>query len=231
VPEAGMSVPEDEREYLVIIGDIRGSRQLPRRAELQKLMEAELERINEEFRESLESGFVITLGDEFQGMLKRPEDAVAVLGALDSAFVLEMPVRYGLGLGAVATEVRDLAVGMDGPCFHRAREAVQRGKRDDRWATVSGFEDDDRTINALLRLVGDIRSRWTEVQRETVEHARRARTQREVAAARGVHESAVSQALKAALHESLLEAEQAVTELLRRHGGQRRDDGAEEEER
>jgi hypothetical protein len=95
---------------------------------------------------------------------------------------------------------------------------VERGKREGRWATVSGFGDDDRPVNALLRLAGDVRSRWTDVQRETVEHARSARTQREVAAARGVHESAVSQALKAALYESLLEAEVAAADLLKRHG-------------
>jgi hypothetical protein len=207
-----------DRNYLAIIGDIRSSRELPNRAEVQKKMEDGLARINEEFRGRLAARFTITLGDEFQGLLERPEDAIAVLSELDSAFSRDVPLRYGLGWGTVVTEMRESAVGMDGPCFHNAREAVERGKREDRWATAAGLGDDDRTINALLRLVGDIRSKWTEVQRETVEHARRARTQREVAAARGVNESAVSQALKAALHESLLEAESAAAELLRRHG-------------
>ena len=207
-----------DRNYLVVIGDIRGSRELPNRAELQKLMEDGLDSINDEFSDALVSGFVITLGDEFQGLLGRPEDAMPVLAALDSVLARAIPLRYGLGWGTVSTEIRDLAVGMDGPCFHNAREAVERGKRDDRWATAMGFGEDDQTINALLRMGGDVRARWTDVQRETVEQARKTRTQREGAASRGVHESAVSQALKAAMHESLLEAESAAAALMSRHG-------------
>jgi hypothetical protein len=213
-----MAGPKADTNYVVIIGDIRGSRQMPRRAEFQKVMEQRLEAINRDFGEKLAAAFVVTLGDEFQALLRRPEDVMDVLVALDFAFPRDTPIRYGIGWGPISTELRDRAVGMDGPCFHNAREAVQRGKRDDRWATVLGLGEDDRTINALLRLVGEVRSRWTDVQRATVEQTRRSRTQREVAAARGVNESSVSQALKAAMHEPVMEAEEAVVELLRRHG-------------
>ena len=216
--EAGMNESNPPTNYLAVIGDMRGSRSAPRRAELQKLMERGLVRINEEFGERLGAGFVITLGDEFQGLLRKPEEAVRVLVALDSVFGGDIPIRYGLGWGAISTELRELAVGMDGPCFHNAREAVERGKRADRWATVSGFGEDDEVLNGLLWLVGAVRGRRTDVQRETVEQVRAARTQREAAAARGVHESSVSQALKAALHEPVLAAEHSVEILLGRYG-------------
>jgi hypothetical protein len=214
-----MAGVDEGGSYVAIIGDIRGSRQLPRRSEFQKLMEEHLERVNKRFKGAVAAAFVVTLGDEFQGLLGRPGDAMNVLAALDFAFPRDIQMRYGIGLGPISTELRDRALGMDGPCFHNAREAVQRGKREDRWATVLGFGDDDRTLNALLGLVGAVRGRWTDVQRETVEQTRRSRTQREVAVARGVHESSVSQALKAAMHDQVLEAEQAVTELLRGHEG------------
>ena len=203
--------------YLVVIGDIRGSRQLPHRAELQKTMEDGLRHINAAFKDALAAGFVVTLGDEFQGVLKGPGDAIDVLVALDLEFARAIPIRYGLGWGPITTEMRAMAVGMDGPCFHGARDAVQKGKRDGRWVTVSGFGEDDDIINALLGLAGEVRSRWTDVQRETVEQARRARTQREVASARGVHESSVSQTLKAAMNDSVLEAERAAAALMMRH--------------
>jgi hypothetical protein len=218
--EAVMDESDRGRNYLALIGDMRRSRSAPRRAELQKLMERTLVGINEEFSSQLAAGFVITLGDEFQGLLWKPQDAVRLLAALDAAFEGDITVRYGLGWGTISTELRELAVGMDGQCFHNAREAVGKGKRDDRWATVSGFGEDDEVLNGTLWLVGAMRGRWTDVQRETVQHVRAARTQREVAAARGVHESSVSQALKAALHEPVLAAEHSVAMLLRRHGDQ-----------
>lgn len=202
--------------YLAVIGDIRSSRLAPQRAEMQKLLEHGLEEINREFADELVAGFVITLGDEFQGVLREPGRAVKVLVALE-AVLGEISVRYGVGWGTISTELREFAVGMDGPCFHRAREAVREGKRADRWATVSGFGGDDEILNGLLWLVGAVRGRWTSVQRETVEQVRAARTQREVAAARGVHESSVSQALKAALHDPVLASERSAEILLEQH--------------
>jgi hypothetical protein len=216
-----MDTPNRARNYLAVIGDVRRSRSAPRRAQLQKLMERALEEINRRFEPQLQSGFVITLGDEFQGLLRDPAAAVSVLVALDALIGGEVPIRYGLGWGQVSTELRELSLGMDGPCFHNARDAVGDGKRDDRWATFRGFGDDDGVLNGLLWLVGAVRAKRTDVQRETVEQVRAARTQREVAAARGVHESSVSQALKAALHEPVLAAERSAELLLRRH----RDEG------
>ena len=211
-----MVKPSEDTRYLAVIGDIRRSRLAPQRAELQKLLERELEGINREFADELVSGFVITLGDEFQGVLREPGQAMKVLVALE-AVLGETSVRYGLGWGTISTELRELAIGMDGPCFHRAREAVEEGKRADRWATVCGFGGDDEILNGLLWLVGAVRGRWTSVQRETVEQVRAARTQREAAAARGVNESSVSQALKAACHDPVLAAERSAEILLERH--------------
>ena len=205
-----------ETRYLAVIGDVRRSRVAPQRAELQKLMERGLEEINREFADELAAGFVITLGDEFQGLLAGPGQALKVLVALEEVLG-ETPVRYGLGWGTISTELRELALGMDGPCFHRAREAVGESKRADRWVTVSGLGSDDEILNGLLWLVGAVRGRWTSVQRETVEQVRVAQTQREAAAVRGVHESSVSQALKAALHEPVLAAERSAEILLGRY--------------
>ena len=206
------------RKYLAIIGDIRGSRGIPepKRSELQKRLERGLQRVNELFAEELASSFVVTLGDEFQGLLVGPGRALAVVVALEGELA-GIPVRYGLGWGAVTTELRDPALGMDGPCFHRARDAVLEGKRADRWVTARGFGEDDTVLDGVLWLIGAVRSRWTVIQRETVEQVRAAETQRDVAAARGVSPSTVSEALRAALHESVLAAEKSATALLERH--------------
>lgn len=214
-----MSVESTEKKYLAIIGDIRRSREVAERAELQKLIERALGEINSRFADCIAAGFVITLGDEFQGLLVEPSCGLRVLVALDLALGGDASIRYGVGWGEVTTDLRSVALGMDGPCFHRAREAVAEGKRLNRWATVSGFGLDDEVLNGIFWLLGATRERWTHVQRETVSQARSARTQREVAEARGVNESSISQALKAALHEPVLAAERAAEIVLARHCG------------
>ena len=110
---------------------------------------------------------------------------------------------------------------MDGPCFHLAREAVERGKREDRWITASGFgAERDDLLNGVLRLMGGVRWEWTDVQAETVFAARDADEQKAVAKSRGVSEATVSKSLKAALYESFVEAEGVVATLLAGAGGE-----------
>ncbi len=214
-----------ESFYLALIGDLRRSRAMPNRAEIQRRLEAGLERAGAELGPELAARFVVTLGDEFQGLLREPSAGVRALVSLEWALG-DLPVRYALGWGALDTALRPEAIGMDGPCFHAAREALARGKRDERWATVQGFGDDDRILNGLLRLLGEVRAGWTRTQAATVAAMRRARTQKEVAAARGVRESTVSKALKGAMYEATIEAEDALRILLTRSGRREGESGA-----
>ncbi len=207
---------ENTARFLAIIGDMRGSRSTPERAHAQRLMEEALARVNREKKDHLAARFVVTLGDEFQGLVRGAGAAMGVLLALEGALV-GIPVRYGVGWGTLSTALRDEALGMDGPCFHEARGAVDRGKQEDRWVTVSGFGADDEIVNGILSLMEAVRGEWTDIQAATVAETRRAATQRDVAAARGRSESTVSKALKAAHYDQLLAAERAVTAILVRH--------------
>jgi hypothetical protein len=205
------------RGYIAVIGDIRKSRRALERAALQRVLENALVGVNGRFKSELAAGFVVTLGDEFQGVLLRPSALMDVLVALDEALD-GAAVRYGVGWGTLSTEVKEHALGMDGPCFHLAREALAAGKRDDRWVTVAGFGDDD-VLNGTLWLVGAARWQRTDIQRQTVAMARESHTQKAVAEARGVSLTTVSKALKSALHEPVLAAEGAASEILSRYDG------------
>jgi len=205
-----------EDSLLAIIGDVRGSRLSQDRPALQRRLETGLMVVNQECRRYLVADFVITLGDEFQGLLGAASSAMLVLAELDTVFA-GIPVRYGLGWGGLTTPIRPQAVGMDGPCFHAARGALTRSKRAQRWVTIEGFgQENDTILNGILGLIGGVRTRWKPKQAETVALMRKARLQKEVAASRGVVESVVSDTLKAALYGPMLAAEQAVSELLRR---------------
>lgn len=199
---------------MAVIGDLRGSRALADRAAVQQRLESGLVAVNRRLEGELAAAFVVTLGDEFQGLLRRPQTAMAALDALEEELG-DLPVRYALGWGALSTRLRPEAIGMDGPCFHAAREALDAGKREQRWATVRGFgERGDAILNGMLRLVGEVRSGWTRTQATTVRAMRGARTQKDVAARRGVSESTVSKALKGARYDAMSEAGQALTALL-----------------
>ena len=225
IRERGEAVrPSEPCRYIAVIGDVKRSRHAEDRWGLQKTLERALVCVNETLRDELAARFVVTLGDEFQGLLKSPVTIMRVLNALE-ARLDGTPMRYGVGRGTLMTDLREHAIGMDGPCFQMAREAVVAGKGADRWATVSGFGGDDEVLNGLLWLVGAVRGRWTSVQRETVEQVRAAHTQRKAAAMLGVNESSVSQALKSALYKPVLAAEHAVSAILERYDVSRQTPG------
>ena len=209
---------KDENIYLAVIGDVRASRRVADRAAVQELLDRGLARVNAEIGDDLAAAFTITLGDEFQGLLRRPGAAVATLLALEIALP-DIPLRYGLGLGGLATPLRAQAIGMDGPCFHAAREALEEGKKARRWVTVRGFgEEEDGILDGVFALLGGVRSRWKRKQAETVALRRRARYQKDVARERGVVDSVVSDTLRAALYGPVTDAEDALTRLLDRFG-------------
>jgi len=211
-----MLAKKGEDFFLAVIGDIRGSRQSDDRQALQQRLEAGLVATNQQYRSALAAEFVITLGDEFQGLLRVPGAAMEVVVTLEAALP-EIPICYGMGWGTLTTSLRSQAVGMDGPCFHAARDTLEWGKRAKQWVTVQDFgTGNDAILNSFLNLMGGVRARWKRRQAETVALMRNARYQKDVAATRGVVESVVSDTLKAALYGPMVEAERALAQLLER---------------
>lgn len=114
--------------YLAVIGDIIDSRQLPRREEFQVGLAGTLEQLSRR-NGSLASPYTITLGDEFQAVYKNADrlfaDIFEIMASIDP-----VQVRFAVGLGELSTAVnRKQALGMDGPAFHRAREAITELKQ------------------------------------------------------------------------------------------------------
>lgn len=59
-------------QYCAIIGDINESRKLEKRGAVQKIFERAVEQINKTYQDEIASKFLITTGDEFQGLLQTP---------------------------------------------------------------------------------------------------------------------------------------------------------------
>ena len=55
--------------YVAIIGDIKGSKQISNRSQIQKKLGHVLKDVNETYKADISAKFIITLGDEFKGLL------------------------------------------------------------------------------------------------------------------------------------------------------------------
>lgn len=213
-------MPESDDEadgtiFFALIGDLVGSRELEDRAGVQRSLLDVLEALNAELSpNALAAPLALSRGDEVQGLLAGPEAAVQiVVGIGDRLYPASM--AWGLGAGGLATDPgREVSV-LDGPCFHRARSALEAAREEGAWLRVRGFPPPhDEVLDALFRLMGAVRSRWTETQVTYIRGVRDA-LQKEVARRAGVSKSTVSQVLQNARFKEVREAESAVRALLR----------------
>lgn len=202
--------------YAALIGDIRGSRQLDDRAGTQQALDEALAELNEQLAAPLAADLVITTGDEFQGLFASPGAATEAIGRLDERFP-ELAFAFGLGWGSLETSLEPEAVGMDGPCFHRARAAIEAAEDETAGIAVRGFgtEADDHA-SAMLALVQATRSDWTQVQSRYALAVRDADTQQAVAEAFERSKSSVSESLTAAHAREVHAAEHRLARYLDR---------------
>lgn len=219
---------EAEPGFAALIGDVVSSRTSPDRSRLQRRLLQEMEELNDRIGPGLASPLALTGGDEVQGLLARPEDAVEIVVGLSEAIFPERLV-FGLGYGALSTEIYPDVARIDGPCFHRARSGLGE-LGDDGWLTARGFDPaEDRAVTALFALMGAIRARWTEKQLAYARAARR-RPQKKVAEEFGVSPSTVSESLKASSFVIVRVGEEAARELLRQFGHTAESEGRSAEE-
>ncbi len=145
--------------YCAIIGDIRRSRQLHRRGAVQKRFAGSIEKINREFRKEIASSFLITLGDEFQGLLISPAESYRLVRRFQE-LMGPVPFSFGVGVGTLSTPLEKQALGMDGEVFHRARAALEKAKKAKR-ELLCNF--DSPTLDLVNALIGLLEDRWQRI--------------------------------------------------------------------
>jgi hypothetical protein len=129
--------------FVAIIGDLIKSRHLDSRNDIQENLHSSLNTINNsEYKDTIQSKFVLTIGDEFQGLVTRNFPLKKFLEEYEYLFGKDIKTRFGIGLGRLSTEIKDEAIGMDGPCFHNARNALEHAKNENEFLFFNGFEMD-----------------------------------------------------------------------------------------
>ena len=192
--------------HCAIIGDIIESKKITDRAEVQRTLNKSLSDINKKYGQSISSCFLITLGDEFQGLLNNVDSLMEIIDDIkDSLYPVR--IRFGVGIGQLQTEVTDLAIGADGPAYHKAREAMDQlkqseAKNEQPTRNIMLNIDDKyghyiRLTNASLSICAVMESSWTKKQREIISLARTGIiSQKQLAAELNISESAVNRRLK-----------------------------------
>jgi SatD family (SatD) len=174
---------------VAIVGDVIASRDSRDREALQENMVTAMEVLNEEI--PAVQPLTMTVGDEFQGLYENLERAFFASLRLRLELANAADVRIGIGWGELTLAPVNPPFGQDGPCWWRAREAINEVKKgessnsvpnslrtlcrtgtrmDDlingylglRDHVVSGFDDIDVRLS-LLRLAGSTQAEMASV--------------------------------------------------------------------
>jgi hypothetical protein len=81
------------------------------------------------FKDIIASPFLITLGDEWEGLLKYPCNYFKILDFFKTS-IPNVKFYAGVGIGEIIIHDFNLTVNqLDGPSFYRSREAVSYAKK------------------------------------------------------------------------------------------------------
>jgi hypothetical protein len=210
--------------YFAIIGDIIGSKQLKNRAEIQNKLKTILNQINLKYADEISANFIVTIGDEFQGLLSRPHVLLDIINEIKIK-IYPIRIRIGIGIGNIDTEIdKKMAIGADGPAYHYARKMIdeirlnEKGKMSD--STNIKIYAEGKTsilnlINSNLCLCSFIESKWTNKQRDLIkEDMLFKQNQRELAKKFNLAQSSVQRRFKSAGYYDYINAQEIINKVM-----------------
>ena len=207
--------------YCAMIGDLINSKKLPAedRAAIQERLKALLNGVNENFSSFLVSPFLMTLGDEFQGVLTAAKPALEIIDFLGQN-LLEFPIqiRYGIGIGELSTNInREQALGDDGPAYHYARQGIEHLKKDG-WAgfpvSIQTENDDCGLLHGYCQLLNEMAETWSASQRNCILNMEIMKEQLLVAHQLNISPSSVSRSLQRGHYTVYCESKEALGQYL-----------------
>ncbi len=146
--------------YIVVIGDLVASRNIPARAKFQKRLHDSLEALSKQ-NNALASPYTLTLGDEFQAVYRSSKGLFEDICRLRIACI-PARARISLGVGEIETAINPhQSLGMDGPAFHVARTGIETLKAQKGLFALAGAIPGDAVFrDALIDLVSANTLTW-----------------------------------------------------------------------
>ena len=215
--------------YFAVIGDIKNSRKIKDRFQVQEQLEQVLEEINSEFDNYIAAKFIVTLGDEFQGLLNSTQPIIRIIERI-MLKMYPVKIRFGIGFGDISTKInREMAIGADGTAYHHARRMINeikkshKSRRSDQTSVKIAADDNISIValaNSTFSLWSLIQGKWTQKQvRLILETVICEDNQREVARRIGIVQSTVQRGLKSSGYYSYLHTKRVLEEVLLREWG------------
>ena len=210
--------------YIAILGDIIGSKKIKDRKAVQKKLSAVLDDINKGYGEQIASRFMITLGDEFQGLLRAGTHTMEIAEKIERK-MHPIEIRFGIGVGSIATDINpNLPLGADGPAYYNARKMIDEIKAAEKKKMesklnmkieIQDYAAISELINTVLSLNTVLKTKWTERQREVIDiYLECNGTQSDVAQKLGIHQSNVQKALAYSNFYTYKRALDTITKIL-----------------
>jgi hypothetical protein len=207
-------------KYFALVGDLAKSRKQTERPVLAEQIEEVIRLVNDRFAQDFLAPLETTRGlDEVSSLLKEPIHAFDIVRSVN---VLLWPATFRFGLGEGTVDVwgnNRRASDMDGPAFHRAADALERGRKSDTIFSVDMYDLPHVTtslIEASGRLYQAVMRDWTASSARAiriyrpVDRQAGTLTQERVAAHLGQSQQAVSDAIRRGHLEELTSAEDAI---------------------
>lgn len=165
-------------KYVAIIGDIMESKKIIDRKITQQKFKSILSDINLKYSEDIISKFTITLGDEFQGLLKSRNNIMNIIREIEMS-MSPVELRFGIGIGDISTDINlDNSSEIDGSAYHRARKMIEQiqnieSQYTEKDSNIMICSDEnnieiDGLLNSILSVCTALKSKWTDRQREII---------------------------------------------------------------
>jgi hypothetical protein len=191
-----------ETSYAALLGDVIASRHSGDREELQHMLDDAMSRGNAAGQPV--QPLRMTIGDEFQGLFGSVAEAVSASLQIRMTLRPTVDVRIGIGWGTLDLVPQDPPFGQDGPCWWRAREAIEEVKKSESSNSVPRSvrtlvrtgDSSDELINAYLVSRDHITAGWDEVDVEIARLFRNGVNQTKISEQVGLSQSSVSRRLQ-----------------------------------
>ena len=214
----------DYNPFVAVIGDMKSSKHLENRRAVQIHLEEVLDAINQEYRDDIASKFMITLGDEFQGLLKTGSSAVFIIDKIERE-MYPIQLRFALGVGEITTDINsNMPLGADGPAYYHARKIIDELKASEKKKMeskgnvkieIQGNAEISEFINTIFSLLTTVKETWTPRQVEIINaYLKTGGTQKDTARILNINQSNVQKALSSANYYTYRKALEGVGKVL-----------------
>lgn len=214
------------KRYIAMIGDIRYSKNIQNRGAIQKKLNKILNAINEDYSKDIAAKFVITLGDEFQVLLREGNHILEIIRTIQRQ-LYPIEVRFGIGIGSITTAInKEAAIGADGPAYYAARNMIDdlrimekklRSQASD--VKVGYYEQPEdlmlEQLNVFFRMSKIIDHSWSEEQRKTIIDAiNTGDSQAQIASRHGTTQSTIARRLATGNYTTYLDIEEIINKTI-----------------